>query len=285
MDRRIAILTDTTSGISPQLQVERGIYTVPMPIVIDHRTYYEGVTISRAQFFARQRGGVEITTSQPTPGRLRAMWDALLATHETLLYLPMSSGLSGSFTTAQLLAEDYGGRVRVVDNRRISVTLRQSALEAAQMVRQGAALEDIAAYLERDALNAGIYIAVNTLERLMHGGRVTAAGLAIGSVLGIKPVLQIQGGKLDAYQRAWGMDAAMEVIVQALRRDREERFAGQRVAIRAAYTGGESLGESWRRTLQSAFPDLSVGKDPLSLSVACHTGENALGVGIMRDIL
>lgn len=284
MGGTIAVLTDTNSGISPEQALSHGVYLVPMPVIIDGETYFEDVTIDREEFFFRLRAGAEVSTSQPSPGDLMDAWDEALEDHDELVYIPMSSGLSGGCDTAKLLAAEYDGRVHVVDNRRISVTLRQSVLEARHMADTGCAAGQIVQALEADGLESSIYIAVNTLEYLKKSGRVTAAGAAIGTLLSIKPVLQIQGGKLDAYKKVRGMNAAMEAIIAALRHDREERFAGRRMTIRAAYTGPVETGEQWRRTLQAAFPDLRIEADPLSLSVACHTGDGALGVGLMRDI-
>ena len=208
----------------------------------------------------------------------------MLKDYEQVIYIPMSSGLSGSYDTAAVMAREYQGRVYPVNNRRISVTLQQSVLEARFYADQGMTAEEIVRFLERDGLNASIYLAVNTLEYLKRSGRITPAGAAIGTMLNMKPVLQIQGGKLDAYRKVRGMRAAMNGMIAALKHDRDSRFPGQRVTIRAAYSGDEKLGEVWRQELQAAFPDLLIEKDSLSLSIACHTGDGALGVGLIRDI-
>ncbi len=284
MNTGIAVVTDTNSGISQELADEQEIYQVPMPIIVDGEVYFEGSTIEPSEFYSRLRNGADVKTSQPSPGSLTEMWESLLSRYDELLYIPMSSGLSESCNTARVLAGEYGGRVHVVDNHRISATLRQSLLEARYLADHGRNAEEIVHYLEQDAFDASIYIAVNTLKYLKQSGRVTSAGAAVGTVLQIKPVLQIQGGKLDAYKKVRGMKAAAAAIIEGLRQDREERFRGQPVTIRAAYTGDEELGEQWRRTLQKAFPDLLVGKDPLSLSIACHIGEGAVGGAIMRDM-
>ena len=223
-------------------------------------------------------------TSQPTPSMLMEIWDRLLEKNDHIIYLPMSSGLSGSYETACSMAQEYSGRVYPVDNHRISVTLRQSVLEAKYYADLGMRTEEIVQELEKDGLNASIYLAVNTLEYLKRSGRVTPAGAAVGTVLNIKPVLQIQGQRLDAYRKVRGMKAAMSEMIHALKYDRTAKFNGQKIAIRAAYSGDEKLGEAWRAELQTAFPDLLIEKDALSVSISCHTGEGALGVGIMRDI-
>ena len=196
----------------------------------------------------------------------------------------MSSGLSGSCQTAAMLAEEYGGSIHVVNNRRISVTLRQSVLEAKHLAGQGKTAREIAAYLEQDGLESSIYVAVNTLEYLKKSGRVTAAGAAIGTILNIKPVLQIQGGKLDAYKKVRGMRQAMQAMIDGLKQDQAGRFAGQKLTIRAAYSGDAEAGAAWQAELQKAFPEMTIGLDPLPISISCHTGDGALGVGMMKDI-
>ena len=284
-ENKIAILTDTNSGITEKMQTELGVFVVPMPVIIDGKEYFEDISITQEEFYQRLRHGARVSTSQPSPGQLMIAWSDLLQAHDAVIYIPMSGGLSGSVKTAQALARSYGGKIHVVDNRRVSVTLRQSALEAKKLADAGESAESIVRYLESDGLNASIYLAVNTLEPAKRSGRVTAATAAITTVLNIKPVVQIQGEKLDALDRVRGMSAATDLIISRLQRDRAERFAGQRITIRAAYSGDEVRGVLWRKKLQEAFPDLVIEKDPLPISIACHTGEGALGVGIMRDTL
>ncbi len=284
MKEKTAIVTDTNSGITSQQANQYGVYLVAMPVMIDGNTYFENESIFQEEFFRRLRQGAGVSTSQPAPGALIELWERLLEDYEEIIYLPMSSGLSGSCQSAIVVAQEYGGRVHVVDNHRISVTLRQSVLEAKHMANQGKSAGEIVQYLEQDGLNSSIYIAVNTLEYLKQSGRVTAAGAAIGTILNIKPVLQIQGGKLDAYKKARGMKGAMQAIIEGLEQDRNVRFAGQKMMIRAAYSGDPENGELWRAELEKAFPGYHIEKDPLPISVACHTGDGALGVGMMRDI-
>lgn len=211
-------------------------------------------------------------------------WEKLLEHYDEIIYLPMSSGLSGGCQTATMLAEEYGGSVNVVDNHRISVTLRQSVLEAKHLADQGITAREIVEYLEQDGLEASIYVAVNTLEYLKRSGRVTAAGAAIGTILNLKPVLQIQGGKLDAFRKARGMRQAMQAMIDGLKEDQAERFSGQKLTIRAAYSGDAEAGAAWQAELQKAFPEMTIGLDPLPISISCHTGEGALGVGMMKDV-
>lgn len=285
MDERIAIVTDTNSGITAEDAKKLGIHLIAMPVIVNDETYFENESISQEDFFERLRQGAIVSTSQPAPGILMDCWEGLLMRYDEILYLPMSSGLSGSCQTAAMLAEEYDGKVHVIDNHRISVTLRQSVLEAASLVSQGKTAQEISSYLEQDGLEASIYIAVSTLEHLKRSGRVTAAGAAVGTVLNIKPVLQIQGGKLDAYRKVRGMCAAMKAMIDGLRDDQERRFAGQKIAIRAAYSGDAKAGALWQEELQTAFPDIAIGLDPLPISICCHTGDGALGVGMMKDIL
>lgn len=284
MDERIAILTDTNSGINPDQAAQYGIHLVSMPVIIDDETYFENESISQDEFFQRLREGACVSTSQPAPGTLMDCWEGLLERYDEIIYLPMSSGLSGSCQTAAMLAEEYDGSVHVVDNHRISVTLRQSVLEAKYLADQGKTAQEIVAYLEQDGLEASIYVVVNTLEYLKKSGRVTAAGAAIGTILNLKPVLQIQGGKLDAYRKARGMRLAMQAMIDGLKQDQAGRFAGQKLMIRAAYSGDAEAGAAWQAELQKVFPEMTIGLDPLPISISCHTGDDALGVGMMKDI-
>lgn len=285
MDEKIAILTDTNSGITPEQAVRYGIHLVSMPVIIDDETYFENESIFQDEFFQRLREGACVSTSQPAPGALMDCWEGLLEHYDEIIYLPMSSGLSGGCQTAAMLAEEYGGSVHVVDNHRISVSLRQSVLEAKYMACRGTTAQEIVAYLEQDGLESSIYVAVNTLEYLKKSGRVTAAGAAVGTILNIKPVLQIQGGKLDAFKKSRGMRQAMQMMIDGLKYDQNHRFAGKKMIIRAAYSGDAEVGAVWQAELQAAFPGMSIGLDPLPISISCHTGDGALGVGMMKDVI
>ena len=280
--KKTAIVTDTNSALQPGNPY--GIHLVAMPVILDGECFFENSSITQEEFFAGLQNGAEVSTSQPAPGALAECWESLLETYEEIVYIPMSAGLSGEYQTAAGLANGYDGRVFVADTRRISVTQRQAALDAAFLARQGMSAGEIQAYLEHDGRNSDIFVAVNTLELLKKSGRVTPAGAALGSILSIKPVLRIQDGKLDAYRKVRGMRAAMQAMLEGLREDRLTLDC-PRVTIRAAYSGNREAGQRWQALLQEAFPECRVGLDPLPLSVCCHVGFGALGVGIANDIL
>ena len=282
---RTAIATDSNSGITQSQAKELGVFVLPMPFFMRGKIQFEDIDLTQEQFYEILAEDAAVSTSQPSPGDLMDFWNKILEEYDDIVYIPMSSGLSTSCDTATVLSEDYEGKVQVVNNQRISVTQQQSVLDAKKMANRGVAAKDIKAILEEDALDASIYIMVDTLKYLKKGGRVTAAGAAIGTVLNIKPVLQIQGGKLDAYKKVRGMKAAIKAIIDGLKEDETVRFKGQKLLIRAAYSGDDSVGEMWQAELQKAFPDYKIEKDPLPLSIACHTGADALGVGIMKDII
>lgn len=280
---KTAIVTDTNSGISAAQAEEMGIHLIPMPFCIGGETYYEGKDISHALFFQKMGAGVDVSTSQPSPADTTALWEKLLADHDYVVHFPMTSGLSGSCASAKALAREYGGRVLVVDDKRISVTLMQSIRNAQVLLAQGKTAGEVRDILEAESYDSSIYIAVNTLEYLKKSGRVTAAGAAMASILSIKPVLQIQGGKLDAYKKVRGMSHAKTVLMDALRKDLDTRFKDLEMTVFAGYSGGDpALGENWRKEVQRAFPEYEVELTSLPLSICCHTGEGALGVACAK---
>lgn len=275
---KIAIATDSTSGICPQEAQQLGITVLPMPVTIDGQEYLETVDLDREFFFRKQQEGAQITTSQPSPAALEDLWENLLETHDAVLYLPMTSGLSSSYASAMSLADDYEGKVAVVDTRRISVPLYQMVMDARVLVSRQLSLQEIRTRLEEKALCSSIYLTPTTLEYLKKGGRVTPAAAAIGTVLNIKPVLQIQGAGVDAYAKVRGMKQAAEKMFSALDQDLETRFAGKKVHIFAAYSGEQSVGESWKAQLEARYGDRFVRIDHLALNVCCHTGPGTIGV-------
>lgn len=277
---KITVMTDTNSGILPAEAKEEGIKLLQMPFFVDGEEYLEYGSMGYMEFFERLTSGAEVSTSQPSPASLCEMWKKSLENSDSVIYFPMSSGLSGTCQTAKMLAEDYGEKVFVVDNKRISVTLRASVFDALHLAEQGLSAKEIAQKAEQKAMNASIYVAVNTLEYLKKGGRVTAAGAAIGSLLGIKPVLQIQGDKLDAYKKVRGLPAAMETMLEAIQNDLNGRFSGKKVELRTAYSGHKSQGEEWHKKVAQRFPQYEIGLDALPVSISCHIGPGAIGVGI-----
>ncbi len=281
---KTAIVTDSNSGITPEEAQSLGVRLVPMPFFIDGELFYEGLTLSQAEFYRRMSEGADITTSQPTPGDVLTLWDEVLESSDELVYIPMSSTLSGSCATALALAEDYDGRVHVVDNQRISATQRASVIDAVDMASAGLSGSEIAEILTRESLEASIYITVDTLKYLKKGGRITPAAAAFGTVLGIKPVLQIQGDKLDAMAMAHGLRSAKKQMLDAVECDLETRFAGKKdVCVAAAYTCTEDEAAAWSDEIRSRFGERYSGYiAPLSLSIACHTGPSAFGVGCIK---
>ena len=283
---RIAVATDSNSGITQKEAEKLGIQVLPMPFFINEELFFEDITLTQEDFYRRLDEDADISTSQPSPGAVMELWDGLLKDYDQVIYLPMSSGLSASCETAIVMAreEPYAGRVYVVDNQRISITLRQSVLDALEMVEKGMSAEEIVDVLMREKLEASIYITVDTLKYLKKGGRVTAAGAALGAVLNIKPVLQIQGGKLDAFAKVRGMKAAKQKMLEAMEKDVLERFAGQKLRIMAAYTCSEDEAQAWKHEIEERFPGYEIHMDPLSLSVACHIGKGSMAIACSRVV-
>ena len=283
---KTAIMTDTNSGITKDAAEKLGIYVIHMPVIIDETTFYENDTITEEEFFCALSGDRRISTSQPSPGDVMDLWDHILSEgYDELVYIPMSSGLSNSCAAATGYAQDYDGKVEVIDNHRISVTMYESVLHAREMSLNGASAKEIKTALEADAYNSSIYITVNTLEYLKKGGRITPAAALIGTMLSIKPILTIQGEKLDSYAKARGsMKKAEEKMILAIQSDLKKRFAHQdmtKLHIGAAGAGlTDAQQEEWLSLLRSKFPEADVFYSPLSASISVHTGPGAVGIGI-----
>ena len=280
---RIAVMTDTNSGMTPEEARQADVALLAMPFTVDGRSCFEYLDISHEEFYALQGAGAEITSSQPAPADLLAMWDELLENNDTILYMPMTSGLSGSCATATALAQDYDGKVLVVDNRRISVPLKQAVLEAVHLRQAGKSAAEIAARLMEKASESHIYITVEDLSHLKKSGRITPAVAAVGTVLNIKPVMKILDGKLDMHCKVRGMKQARQTMLDAIRADLEGEFAGKKVIIGAAYSGDEEQGRAWAEVVRQEFADLPFMSDPLPLSIGCHVGAGALGAAILTD--
>ena len=282
--KKVAIATDSNSGITQAEAQTLGIRVLPMPFYINEELFFEDVTLTQEAFYRRLAEDADISTSQPSPGDVTDLWEQLLESHDQVVYIPMSSGLSASCETALMLSSDYRGRVFVVDNQRISITQRQSVLDALEMARAGMDGQAIHDVLVRERLESSIYITVDTLKYLKKGGRVTAAGAAIGTVLNIKPVLTIQGAKLDAFAKARGWKSAKKIMLDAMERDIAQRFAGQEIHLAAAYTCTDEEAQEWTGELEARFPGYEIHMDRLSLSVACHIGAGSMAVGCSRVV-
>ena len=285
---KIAILTDSNSGITQAQAKELGIHVVPMPFMIDEEEFFEDINLTQEQFYQKLGDNANVSTSQPTPDSLMKIWDELLKDHDSIVYIPMSSGLSGSCQSAYMFAqEEYEGKVFVVDNQRISVTQRQSAIDARDMAAAGYSAEDIVQKLMDTKFESSIYIMLDTLYYLKKGGRITPAAAALGTLLRLKPVLQIQGEKLDAFAKARTTNQGKSIMINAIKNDIETRFGGEEAKdywIAAAYTKDLDSANEWKKELEKEFPDMNIHMDPLSLSVACHIGPGALAVTVTRKL-
>ena len=278
---KVAVVTDSNSGITQDKGKELGIRVFPMPFFINGELYLEDITITQEEFYQKLTNDADISTSQPAPGDLMDMWEEILQEYDELVYIPMSSGLSAACENAMMLSKEYDGKVQVVDNQRVSVTLKQSVLKAIDLVKEGKGAQEIKEILEAEGRESSIYITVDTLKYLKKGGRITPAA-AVGAVLNIKPVLQIQGGKLDAFAKARGWKQAKKIMLDAIEKDMEERFQGEPVCIQAAYTSSKEDAQKWKEEIQARIPNVEIDMDPLSLSVACHIGPGALAVTCTR---
>lgn len=263
-----------------------GISVLPMPFYINEQMFLEGINLTQEEFFRQLTEDADIKTSQPAPLDVIELWEKLLETHQEIVHIPMSSGLSTSCATAQGLAQDFDGRVQVVNNQRISVTQRQSVLDACQLAASGKTAVEIKQYLEQEKFESSIYLMVETLKYLKKGGRITAAAAAIGTVLNLKPVLQIQGEKLDAFAKVRGKQKAKAVMIEAMKKDLAGRFAepykAGKMALFAAYAGNPEEAEAWRQEVMNEFPGMACYMDPVSLSVACHVGPGILAVACAK---
>lgn len=279
----VAIVTDSNSGISQAEGKELGIYVIPMPFLVDGKLYFEDVDMNKEQFYHFLENDADLSTSQPSPGDVMDLWDKLLKEYDEIVHIPMSSGLSASCSTAMGLARDYDGKVQVVDNQRISVTMQQAVMDAKHLVAAGKSAAQIKEILEKEALESSIYLMVDTLKYLKKGGRITPAAALLGSALNLKPILQIQGDKLDAYKKVRGVKAAKKNMLEAMKKDVEGRFSdyvtkGQ-LKLHVAYTTDEETARQWKEEVQSVFPDIAISRmNPLSFSVTCHTGPGVLAI-------
>lgn len=281
---KIAVVTDSNSGITQEKGKELGVHVIPMPFYIDGELFLEDITLTQEAFYEKLASDCEISTSQPAPGEVMEFWDKLLKEYDEIVHIPMSSGLSSTCETAIMLSKDYDGKVEVVNNQRISVTQKTSVLDAVRLAKAGKSALEIKESLEAEKLEASIYITVDTLKYLKKGGRITPAAAAIGTVLNLKPVLQIQGEKLDAFAKVRGWKQAKKTMLDAMEKDLLHRFGGKKMSLLAAYTCSAEEAKSWKEELEDRFPNYTIDMDPLSLSVACHIGPGALAVACEKEV-
>ena len=286
---KVAIVTDSNSGITQMQAKALGIHVVPMPFYINGELYFEDITLTQEEFYHKLGEDAEISTSQPAPGDVLDLWTSLLKSYDEVVYIPMSSGLSSSCETAIMLSQEFEGKVQVVNNQRISVPQWQSVMDAMEMATVGMDAAAIKQRLEETGLDSSIYITVDTLKYLKKGGRVTPAAAALGTVLNLKPVLTIQGEKLDAFAKVRGMKAARKAMIEAIRHDLDTRFADLyykgEMRLEIAYSGVDvKTAKDWQKQLSAAFPGHTFDMAPLSLSISCHVGPGALGVACTRKV-
>ena len=281
---KIAVVTDSNSGITQEKGKELGVHVIPMPFYIDGELFLEDITLTQEAFYEKLASDCEISTSQPAPGEVMEFWDKLLKEYDEIVHIPMSSGLSSTCETAIMLSKDYDGKVEVVDNQRISVTQKTSVMDAVRLEKAGKSALEIKEILEAEKLESSIYITVDTLKYLKKGGRITPAAAAIGTVLNLKPVLQIQGEKLDAFAKVRGWKQAKKTMLDAMEKDLLHRFGSKKMSLLAAYTCSAEEARSWKEELEERFLNYTIDMDPLSLSVACHIGSGALAVACAKEV-
>lgn len=282
---RTAVMTDSNSGITKIEAEEMGIFLIAMPVIIDGETHFEGQDLTQENFYQSLINGKDISTSQPAPGFVMEMWNQILESgYDQVVYIPMSSGLSNSCETAVSLSREFDGKVCVVDNHQISIPMRESVLDAVDMAKDGKSAEEIRRKLEDSAYDSSIYIAVDTLEFLKKGGRITPAGAALGAVFNVKPILTIQGEKLDAYAKVRGMKKCRHKMIEAVKNDLNTRFQSidrSRIVIGTAGAGlSREEEEQWKNEVAEAFPQIEVYYNPLAVCIGCHVGPGAMGMGI-----
>lgn len=285
---KIAVVTDSNSGITQEKAKEYGVSVLPMPFFINGETYFEDIDLTQEQFYEKLEDSAEISTSMPAVGSVTDLWDSLLKEYDEIVHIPMSSGLSSSCETAIMLSRDYEGKVQVVNNQRISVTQKQSVFDAIELAKRGKNAQEIKNYLEDTKYDASIYIMVDTLYYLKKGGRITPAAAALGTLLKIKPVLQIQGEKLDAFAKARTLKQAKSIMIEAIKNDFVKRFgdeSGETMQLYIAYTKDRETALEYKEQVQEAFPKAEITMiDPLSLSVACHIGPGSLALACTKKL-
>lgn len=284
---KVAIVTDSNSGISQSQAKELGVFVLPMPFFINDETYYEDINLSVDAFYQKLAQGADIVTSQPSPDSVMKLWEEILKDYDEIVHIPMSSGLSGSCESAAALSAEYEGKVQVVNNQRISVTQRQSVLDALELAKRGLNAAQIKEVLEEDKFNSTIYIMLDTLYYLKKGGRITPAAAALGTLLRLKPVLQIQGEKLDAFAKARTSSQGRSIMQNAILNDIEKRFGGKDAGnyyLQIAHTQNLEAALSLKEELAAQYPGIEIYVDHLSLSVACHIGPGSLAIACCQKL-
>lgn len=284
---KVAVMTDSNSGITQAEAKELGICVLPMPFYIDEQTYYEDIDLTQDEFYEKLKGDCDIKTSMPALGDVTDKWDGLLKEYDEIVYIPMSSGLSGSCEAAIMLSQDYDGKVQVVNNQRISVTQRQSVLDAMELAQKGKTAEEIKDILESVKMESSIYIMLDTLYYLKKGGRITPAAAALGTLLKLKPVLQIQGDKLDAFAKARTPKQGKNIMIDTMKKDFAERFndpEGKNMHLEIAYSHDKEAAEAFKEEVQAQFPNHEIIMNPLSLSVSCHIGPGAIAIACSKKV-
>ena len=284
---RIGIVTDSNSGITQRQAEELGVYVLPMPFMVNNKTYFEDINLTQEESYEKLANGENVITSQPSPDSVMNLWDSVLKECDEIVHIPMSSGLSGSCQSAIMLAQDYDGRVQVANNQRISVTQRQSVLDAVKLAKEGKNAEEIRKFLETDKFNSSIYIMLDTLYYLKKGGRITPAAAALGTLLRLKPVLQIQGDKLDAFAKARTSSQGKSIMINAIKNDMINRFGGadkDNIWLQIAHSHNADAAETLKEELSEVFPGFDIHMDPLSLSIACHIGPGSLAIACCKKI-
>lgn len=287
--RDVVIMTDSNAGLRKEESASYSVEVLPMSFMINGKIYYEGRDISHEAFFQKLEEGAQVSTSQPAPAEVADQWEKLLKRHDEVVYIPMSSGLSKSCETAQALSRSYGGRVQVVDGKRVSVPQKLQVFDGIALLKEGKSAAEIKEILEENALDSAIYLAVDTLKYLKRGGRITGAAAAVGAMLNIKPVLLMKGERLDAYEKARGTKAARRIALRAIRRELEGAFGAYaekgEVCLQMAHTCmEENLIAEWEGAIREEFPDLKLDTARLPLCISCHIGPNGFGIGITRRL-
>ena len=278
---KIAIVTDTNSGMTEEEAEDLGVHLLPMPFIINGTTYFENLDLTQEEFYKYLEEGADLSTSQPAPGDLLALWNKLLKSYDYILHIPMSSTLSSSTASACMFAQEFNGKVLVADNKRISVSLQQAVRDAVTWKKEGLSASEIRDRLEQTSNDANIYLSVDTLKYLKKGGRITPAVAAIGSLFHMKPVLTFKNGDLGVFKKTRGRKSSWKNMLQAVKNDSQTEYKGREVLYAAAYSGEPELGKAWEAYIREEFPEAQVSMTRLPLSISTHLGPGVCGIACM----